>query len=142
MLQKSSNEYIPPGFKLSHTLLSFLGQIDHFAWSPDGQVLALSFTNNTIRLWNIERKTQAPSSSNDKCVLLWDRETRKLLSKSPQGQWMRCVAWSSDGQMLASGSDDRIVRCWERESGKTIQLLQGHSAVVRSVAWSPDGQFL
>ena len=45
--------------------------------------------------------------------------------------------WSLDGRRLASASDDCTVRLWDGTTGKVLLTLYGHSAVVRSCAWSP-----
>ncbi|EGZ76068.1 hypothetical protein NEUTE2DRAFT_37003, partial [Neurospora tetrasperma FGSC 2509] len=50
------------------------------------------------------------------------------------------VAFSPDGQRLASGSLDKTVKIWDPASGSCLQTLKGHSDWVRSVAFSPDGQ--
>jgi WD40 repeat protein len=52
------------------------------------------------------------------------------------------VAWSPDGRLLASGSDDRTVHVWEADTGKGERTLEGHRGAVRSVIWSPNGQLL
>ncbi|MFT5465712.1 MAG: WD40 repeat protein [Verrucomicrobiales bacterium] len=52
------------------------------------------------------------------------------------------VAWSADGQRLASGSNDKTVRIWNPDSASQLAELKGHSDYVRSVAWSADGQRL
>ncbi len=50
------------------------------------------------------------------------------------------VAWSSDGQRIASGGNDDTVQVWDATDGGNVYTYQGHSNIVRSVAWSPDGQ--
>jgi len=37
-----------------------------------------------------------------------------------------------------SGSDDGTVRLWDVETGRTLRVLEGHTATVTSVAWSAD----
>ncbi|RDW64629.1 hypothetical protein BP6252_10280 [Coleophoma cylindrospora] len=52
------------------------------------------------------------------------------------------VAFSPDGQQLASASGDHTVRLWDPKTGTALQTLAGHSSWVNSVAFSPDGQQL
>lgn len=52
------------------------------------------------------------------------------------------VAFSPNGLILASASDDNTVRLWDTSSGNTRRLLEGHTSAVQSVAFAPDGQTL
>jgi WD40 repeat protein len=52
------------------------------------------------------------------------------------------VAFSPDGQTLASGSHDHAVRLWRFSDGSLIHVLEGHRDDVYSVAFSPDGKTL
>ena len=52
------------------------------------------------------------------------------------------VAYSPDGQTLASGSNDNTIKLWNVNTGKLLQTLKSHSYSVNSVAYSPDSQTL
>jgi hypothetical protein len=52
------------------------------------------------------------------------------------------LAFSTDGQRAASGSDDRTIGIWEIPSGRLWGRLQGNSGEVYAVAFSTDGKFL
>lgn len=54
------------------------------------------------------------------------------------------LAWSPDGEMLASASYDGYnpVRIWSTKSGELLQTVRKHADAVYTVAWSPDGETL
>ncbi|KAF6841907.1 vegetative incompatibility protein het-e-1, partial [Colletotrichum musicola] len=52
------------------------------------------------------------------------------------------VAFSPDGQVIASVSDDKTVRLWDAATGAHRKTLKGHSDWVSAVAFSPDGQVI
>jgi WD40 repeat protein len=52
------------------------------------------------------------------------------------------VAFSPDGQRLASACDDGTVKVWDAATGQESLTLTGHTDRVWSVAFSPDGQRL
>ncbi|WP_437565954.1 SIR2 family protein [Sorangium sp. So ce542] len=49
------------------------------------------------------------------------------------------VAFSPDGEFLASGHANGSVRIWDLATGVVRVVLVGHSGSVRSLAWSADG---
>jgi WD40 repeat protein len=49
------------------------------------------------------------------------------------------VAWSPDGELLASASG-KVVGLWEVRSGREVRALSGHKGRVWSVSFSPDGK--
>ncbi len=52
------------------------------------------------------------------------------------------VAYSADGKLLATGSEDRTIKVWDPASGKELHTLKGHTDDVLSVAFAPDGKKL
>ena len=52
------------------------------------------------------------------------------------------VAFSPDGNTLASGSSDKTIRLWDVDTGTVLRTLRGHASNVYSVVFSPDGNTL
>ena len=75
-------------------------------------------------------------------IRFWHGSGRPLSTVQGHTDWVRSVAFSPDGKILASGSGDRTVCLWEVSSGQCLTILQGHTDAVYSVAFSPDGKTL
>lgn len=52
------------------------------------------------------------------------------------------VAFSPDGKMLATGSEDGTARLWDAATGKSLHVLTADNVEVDCVAFSPDGLWL
>jgi WD40 repeat protein len=50
------------------------------------------------------------------------------------------LAFSPDGQRIASDSDDETIKIWDVLAEQEIRTLTGHTGRVTSVAYSPDGR--
>jgi hypothetical protein len=83
------------------TLLGHSGEITGLAFSLDGRLLASSSLDETIRLWDVNRRIQIG------------------LPLAGHGGAARSVAFSRDGKTFASGGDDNAVILW---SVSAIQL--------------------
>jgi serine/threonine protein kinase len=55
---------------------------------------------------------------------------------------IRALAWSPDGDKLASAGEDRQVHVWQALSGKPIFTYQQHTRAVNALAWSPNSRYL
>lgn len=52
------------------------------------------------------------------------------------------AAFSPDGLLLATGSEDRGLRIWDGKTGQALRQLEGHREPVRAVIFSPDSRRL
>jgi WD40 repeat protein/serine/threonine protein kinase len=105
---------------------------DALAFSPNAQVLAVGrgLRNKSFEVVSGE-------------VVLWDAVTG-MQRATLKGHSDRVVslAFSPDGQTLASGSDDQTVKLWNVAEGKEIATIRGHNKGVLAVAYSRDGSKL
>ena len=97
------------------------------AYRPDGDRLAAAGSNGDIYIFYTDHKNG----------------TRRLL-RTLRGHngVVREVAWSPNGNILASCSVDGTVRLWNPNSGINYKVFRGHTESVQAVAFSPDGTTL
>ncbi len=53
---------------------------------------------------------------------------------------VKALAWSPDGERIASGGDERTIQMWDATTGCNVFAFPGHRGVVNTLAWSPDGK--
>ncbi|MEH2129769.1 MAG: ribosome assembly protein 4 [Nostoc sp.] len=72
------------------------------------------------------------------------KENRAIEVNTLEGHsdMVRRVAYSPNGQQLASASSDNTIKIWDVSSGKLLKSLSGHSSPVNLVAYSPNGRQL
>jgi WD40 repeat protein len=90
-------------------------------FSPNGQVLfATGLADPTVRRWDV-------------------RERRFLPPLRGHTNFVMHLAFSPEGQRLATASADGTVRLWDLHSGES-RSLKGHEGAVVHVAFSKDGR--
>jgi WD40 repeat protein len=66
----------------------------------------------------------------------------ELYVQAGHSDYVRSVAFSSDGKLLASGSTDLKLKLWEVATGKELKTFVGHLASVVAIAFSQDSKTL
>jgi uncharacterized protein YcbK (DUF882 family) len=133
------------------------------AFSTDGLYVVTGGADGTVRVWEratgrqlrLLRSNGAPvrtiAVSRNGLVAVAAEEPEVSLYPLGGGRgrklrghtdWVQAVAFSSQGDRLASGGHDRVVRIWEPTSGRVIRILRGHTLWVNALAFSPDGKHL
>jgi WD40 repeat protein len=82
-------------------------------------------------------------SGDNNTVVLWDVETRKVISKWTGHTDLVCaLCWSADGERVVSGSWDGTARVWDVNTGETILTIKTRHKWARAVMYSPDSSKL
>ncbi|MBU2509966.1 caspase family protein [bacterium] len=69
-------------------------------------------------------------------------QNTSIFTQIGHSRWIGSVAYSPDGQFLASGGGDKLLKLWDIKTGREIKTFRGHQGYIDKVAYSPDGRFL
>ena len=103
------------------------GKCSHTA-SLGTNALALSYWNNAI----------AVGCANRNIIILNGITGSQSTVLSGHTDWVRSVAFSSDGRSLVSGSDDETIKLWDMQTGGVVKTFYGHTGGVGTVSISTD----
>ena len=111
------------GERLTIETVSPRGYIIALSWSPKGDRVAC-VDCNSVRIYEV------PSF-----------RLVRILPGHAVRNWGQPLAWSSDGETLATGGYDGTVRYWSVD-GVPGPVMKAHKSPVSAVRWSPSGDRL
>jgi WD40 repeat protein len=150
------------GGKELKTIKAHEAAVYDVAFSPDGALLATCSTDKLAKLWDWKAEMPAEKAkleghgdavwgvawskdnllatcSADRKIKLWNAEGKEQATLEGHKDWVSDVAFSADGQTLASASHDRTARLWDVASRKEVVSFGPHTSTCWSVAISPEG---
>ncbi len=84
-------------------------------------------------------ETLATLSGPNGMLTLWNMRTGERVVEMRHGDRAQALGWSSDGQRVATGGEDRTLRVWDAKTGGKHRTFSTTAAIL-AVAFSPGDQ--
>lgn len=146
-----------------------ISTLDKLSFSPDGKILVSSeqfafLEESEFIFWDVQtgdvlHKLEGHEfhgnnlrfshdgryfvTTNGNELKVWDRNNLQSLVTHYAGKpsYKGYAAYSPDGNLLASTSDD-LIQIWNPKNGLSMFTLVGHTETVTAISFSPDNQYL
>ena len=113
------------------------------SFSPDGRHAFWTGTDAVIRTYRLISPGEDKADSAEAPGPLPTGEPPALVEEAPlhgHDGAVLCAAVTADGRRVLSGTYDKAMILWDRETGRPIRRFKPHNDRVMTVAISPDGR--
>jgi WD40 repeat protein len=135
------------------------------AWSPNGAYIAAGAQDCTVHFWVMKTGEDLQMAGYPRKIreLAWDPTSRYLATggadvscvwdcsgAGPAGRepiqleahkdFITCLAYQHQGELLASGGEDGQVILWKPSSQRSAISIAKHDAPISQIVWSADDQ--
>ncbi|HLJ92290.1 MAG TPA: protein kinase, partial [Gemmataceae bacterium] len=117
------------------------GSVSTVVFNADGSRLASADVGQTVRLWQVGEHGELHATE-PPIQLGLPAAVRELAVLGGSRRGTTSLAFSPDGQRLASASPDRPVQLWDAATGREVLALADTPNKPLCVAFSPDGRRL
>jgi WD40 repeat protein/beta-lactamase regulating signal transducer with metallopeptidase domain len=89
-------------------------------------------------------KSLVTGGSSAPALKVWDVATgeERLALRAASASYIRCLAFSADGKMLAAGHGDGSIGLWSTSTWRESATFRGHTGQMLSISFSVDGRTL
>jgi WD40 repeat protein len=114
-------------------------------WNPrSGELLAGQHTQGRSALALIQHTSpgRLASTCGGTALQAWDLTDGRAVPPTSGAGFGNALAASPDGQYLATGGNDKLIRVWNPATGDLLFTLQGQGGPVAALAFAPNSELI